>query len=109
MPATLTKRREFTTVAKKGAHVVTAGLILQMARRRDEGLARIGYTVSAKVGNAVVRNRVKRRLRALWQEIAPQFMQAGCDYVLIGRRAAFDRLYEKLKRDLVFAFHQIHR
>lgn len=73
-----------------------------MIRRRrgdgDDGV-RVGFTVTRKMGGAVVRNRIKRRLRAAVREIAPLHAEAGCDYVLIARRAAFDRNYADLLDD----------
>ena len=66
---------------------------------------RVGFTVSKKVGNAVERNRVRRRLREVVRLASPSGMQPGYDYVLIGRRRAlelpFDRLVEDFNRALV--------
>ena len=68
---------------------------------------RVGFTVSKKVGNSVERNRVKRRLRALASEILPKCAQSGFDLVLIGRRAAINRPYAKLKGDLLKALDKM--
>jgi ribonuclease P protein component len=72
-------------------------------RRGDEGPVRVGFTVSKKVGNAVERNRVRRRLREIVRSAA-KHLRAGHDYVLIGRRGAlacpFDRLAVEFDRAL---------
>ena len=75
MPATLTQRADFLSAAK-ARRQGTAGFLLQARRRGDDGPARIGYTCSKKIGNAVARNRAKRRLRAIAREILPDLAQA---------------------------------
>lgn len=90
MPAlgTLQQRRDFLAAAK-ARKAVTNGLILQNRARRDgDSSVRVGFTASRKVGNAVVRNRAKRRLRALAREIIGELGEPGHDYVLIARRDA---------------------
>ncbi len=61
---------------------------------------RIGLTVTKKIGGAVARNRIRRRLRAASREIFPQFARPGTDYVLIARKAAYDRNYQLLLDDM---------
>lgn len=61
---------------------------------------RVGFTVSRKVGNAVVRNRVRRRLREIAREVIPQMARADQDYVLVGRQGAIARDYLKLRSEL---------
>ena len=61
---------------------------------------RVGFTVSRKVGNAVVRNRVRRRLREIAREVIPQTARADQDYVLVGRQGAIARDYLKLRSEL---------
>ena len=120
----LRKRPEFLKVAAARAKFVTPGLILQARKRsgaaasgaaaasRGDGGAvevRVGLTVSRKVGNAVLRNRARRRLRALADEILPALGEAGTDYVLIGRRETLARSYADLGKDLRKALRQIGR
>jgi len=69
--------------------------------------ARVGYTVSKKVGNAVARNRAKRRLRAAAADVLPGVAAPGVDYVLIGRRRTLDRPYTALKQDLEAALGKL--
>ena len=104
----LKRRPEFLRVAGSGRKWVTPGLILQVARRRagraaigvPEGTARVGFTVSRKVGNAVARNRARRRLKAAAEEVLPLAAEAGCDYVIIGRGGTLTRRWPDLMLDL---------
>ncbi len=107
MLRSLKKRSDFLAVAATQQKWVTPGLILQARSREVTGVSRVGFTVTKKVGNAVVRNRVKRRLRALATGLLPARGKAGHDYVLIGRRLALHRDYRDLKKDLDFALKRI--
>ncbi len=70
--------------------------------------SRIGITVTRKVGNAVVRNRVRRRLLAVAEELLPTHGQAGYDYVLIGRAGSINRPFPQLREDLQRALARLH-
>jgi ribonuclease P protein component len=85
------------------------GFVLQL-RRRDDGnpAIRVGFTVTKKVGGAVVRNRLKRRLRALAREFLPSLGVAGADHVLIGRSGGIERDYALLGEELVRALKRTH-
>ncbi|CCQ72113.1 ribonuclease P protein component [Magnetospira sp. QH-2] len=103
----LKRRAEFLRAARSGLKSVTPGLILQARRRHGrerfafEGdSARVGFTVSKKVGNAVIRNRARRRLRAAAEQILADHALAGHDYVIIGRAATPERPFGKLLEDL---------
>lgn len=63
-------------------------------------MIRVGYTVTKKIGGAVVRNRMKRRFRALAAEILPVEGVAGADHVLIGRAGGVERPFDDLRREL---------
>lgn len=102
----LKHRREFVAVAGTGRKAVAQGLVLQAAAHAGDGPSRVGFTVTRRVGNAVVRNRVRRRLRAVADEILPSAAR-GFDYVLIGRAGAQDRPYDALRRDLVSALARL--
>ncbi len=68
---------------------------------------RIGFTVSRRVGNAVERNRVRRRLRAVVREVLMAHGKEGCDYVIVGRRASLARPYGELVHDLETALAEL--
>ena len=80
-----------------------------MRARDDQNAARIGFTVTKKLGNAVTRNRIKRRLRAAASQALPGLARDGHDYVLIGRQATITRDFGALKGDLHAAFERFHR
>lgn len=108
---TIKKRAGFLAAARARKHAARA-LVLQ-ARDRGEAdaapVARIGFTCSKKVGNAVARNRAKRRLRAAAAAIMPQGARPGWDYVLIGRRdQTATRDFSDLKADLSAALERVH-
>lgn len=109
--ATLKTRAEFLRV-RGGRRWSTPALVLE-ARSRPEGAPgpapRFGFTVSKKVGNAVVRNRVRRRLRALVAALDPALVREWHDYVLIARPAATDRSHRELKADLEQALARVHQ
>ncbi len=89
----------------------TDGFLLQ-ARNRQDGMntKRVGFTASKKIGNAVTRNRAKRRLRALAREVLAPLAHPGWDYVLVARpQATVTRAYEELCADLQRALGQVHR
>ena len=83
------------------------GFVLLVRDRKDgDPLKRIGYTVSKKVGNAVVRNRMKRRFRELAREIIPVRGHAGSDHVMIGRSSGIEREFNDLRNDLARALEK---
>jgi ribonuclease P protein component len=89
----------------------TAGFMVQaFARDDNRSLIRVGFTASKKIGNAVARNRAKRRLRALTHEMLPALGHAGWDYVIVAKPiATIDRDFAALKSDLTAALAAIHR
>ena len=93
-------------MAGAGRKWVTPGLILQ-ARARADGEARVGFTVSRRVGGAVARNRVRRRLRAAADRVLPVHAMPGHDLVIIGRATSLGRRFAALLGDLKTALQRL--
>ena len=108
----LKTRRQFLRVAAGKRKCATPGIVLQVAPQPAEDRARAdgpryGLTVSRRVGNAVVRNRARRRLRAAAEEILPLAAAEGNDYVLIGRQKTPVRDFDALKGDLLAGLRRL--
>lgn len=105
---TLRRRSDFLS-ANKGVRVSRPGFVLLVAQNAvpGHGGARVGFTVTKKIGGAVVRNRLKRRLRALARDILPVHGIAGADHVLIGRDDGLTQTFETLRSDLLFALKRV--
>ena len=108
----LKRRSDFRAVAQAaapGTRAHASGFILQAKLRAHAGPPRVGFTVSKQVGNAVERNRVRRRLRELIRLAPPGALCAGHDYVLIGRRAALKAGFDAMRKELSGALRRVHR
>lgn len=112
----LRRRSEFLKAARLGKKWVAAGLIVQ-ARQRSQGegpcdggsdAVRVGFTVTKKVGNAVIRNRVRRRLKAAAAEVLPKYAGPGQDLVIIGRMATINRRFPALVKDLETSIRKLN-
>ncbi len=110
----LKRRSEFLRVAGGRRKWVAPGLILQArpcptgaVSGSAEDTARVGFTVSRKVGNAVQRNRARRRLRAAVRHVMPGHAKAGYDFVVIGRSATLTRPFMFLLSDLESALKRL--
>ncbi|MCP4329891.1 MAG: ribonuclease P protein component [Alphaproteobacteria bacterium] len=104
----LTKRPQFLEVAAKGKKKATPGLVLQAyCHGNPEWGPRVGFTASRKVGNAVARNRARRRLRAVAERILPVAAAPAYDYVLIARKATPERPFTALMADLEDALRRL--
>jgi ribonuclease P protein component len=106
----LARRADFLKAAS-ARRQGTGGFLLQARDRADgEASVRVGFTASKKIGNAVLRNRAKRRLRALAREILAGSARPGWDYVLVARpEATVARPYADLRADLETALASVHR
>lgn len=109
---TIKKRSDFLLAAASGKKFITNSLILQMVKRSaahptTPETVRIGYTVTKKMGNAVIRNRIKRRLRESARLISAKHGQSGYDYVIVSRHKALTCNFSDLQRDMEFAFTRI--
>jgi ribonuclease P protein component len=104
----LQKRADFLA-ANSGLRVARGGVVLLV--RPNAGAAgvnvlRFGITVTKRIGNAVVRNRMKRRLRALVREVLPRHGLAGHDHVLIGRESGVERDFATMRAELLTALER---
>ena len=122
--ATLKKRSEFLRL-RGGARFATPSFVVE-TRPRISGVAslaapeasdpaaraadgpRFGFTVTKKLGGAVIRNRIRRRLKAVVGLVAPALARSNHDYVLVARLAALDRTFADLKKDLERALQRVH-
>lgn len=122
--ATLKKRSEFLRL-RGGARFATPSFVVE-TRPRISSVAspsspeasdpaalaadgpRFGFTVTKKLGGAVIRNRIRRRLKAVVGMVAPALARSNHDYVLVARLAALDRTFADLKKDLERALQRVH-
>jgi ribonuclease P protein component len=105
----LRKRADFLA-ANRGRRASTPGFILLVRDRKDDDSSmRVGFTVTRKIGGAVVRNRMKRRFRALAREIVPVKGIAGSDHVMIGRAGGVERDFALLRDELAGALDRLRR
>lgn len=105
---TLKKRADFLRAAT-GEKKVTRNIVVQVFRRPEDedGGLRVGFTATKKTGNAVRRNRIKRRLRALARNILPQSGARGIDVVLVGRWRAAESPFAELEQDFRYALKKL--
>ncbi len=114
----LRKRQDFLRIASGRIKWVAGSMIVQMANRsendkpednkpEDNATIRVGYTASKKVGNAVRRNRAKRRLREVVRRVLKAGGKGGHDYVLIARSSAVDIPFDQLIRDFSWCLKRL--
>lgn len=106
---TLRHRADFLRAASARRQAANGFLLQGRAREDDSSAIRIGFTCSKKIGNAVARNRAKRRLREIARAVLPEMGRPGWDYVLVGRpKVTIDRDFSALLQDLQGALVQLH-
>ena len=108
----LTKRGDFLAAARARLRLIAGpgqAMMVQGRKRGDDGPLRVGFTCSKKVGNAVMRNRAKRRLREIAQLLLKEHGKPGWDYVLIGRAGETTTCpFEQMQKDFAYALRKIH-
>ena len=102
------KRRQDFVAAARAPSQAMPGVVVQALNREDSEQPRLGFTCSKKIGNAVIRNRAKRRLREAARLVLAETAQNGFDYVLIGRMATAKRNFADLQKDLTAALKRLH-
>ena len=103
----LKRRQDFVAAAKAVSWGMPA-FMMQLRKRDDDGPARLGFTCTKKLGNAVMRNRIKRRLKESSRLALSTIAKASCDYVIIGRSSAETRAFDILQSDLISAVQRLH-
>ena len=98
-PPTIRRRADFQA-ARRSPSVGAPGFLLIKRRRGDEGPARAGFTITKKLGNAVQRNRIRRRLKAVAREAFAYGAEPGADYVIVARAPALTRSFASLLDDM---------
>ena len=103
----ITKRSDFLA-ANRGKRYATPGFVLLVFDRRDDDTAkRLGITITKKVGNAVIRNRMRRRFRELAMEMLGDLGKAGADHILIGRDGGIERDFGALRTEMAKALTKL--
>jgi ribonuclease P protein component len=102
------RQRAHFLAAASAEKAPAAAFVLQARKRDDDGPARIGFTVTKKVGTATERNRLRRRLREIVRLTGGSRVRPGYDYVLIGRRPALGLPFDRLAEDFDGALRRVH-
>ena len=107
----IVKRSEYLRVKQRGTSVAEPGVVIQAAPVANSSSylqPRVGFTVSKRVGNAVKRNRARRRLKSIASDVLPNEGFQAWDYIFIGRLVTLDRPYDLLLEDARSALRKIH-
>ena len=106
---TFKKRKDFLRVAQN-FYIATHNMVLQAAPSlSDTDDIWVGYTATKKIGNAVIRNKSKRRLRAVCREVLKAYAQKHVDYVFIARNSTASCNFQELRRDALYALKKINK
>ncbi len=106
---TFKKRKDFLRVAK-GAYIATHNMVLQAAPSLSEtDNIMVGYTATKKIGNAVIRNKSKRRLRAVVANVLTRYALPHTDYIFIARVSTAECDFQELQRDTIYAIKKINK
>jgi ribonuclease P protein component len=107
-PYSVIRKRADFLAANRGRRFATPGFVLLVQDRRDDNpVIRLGITITKKVGNAVIRNRMRRRFRVLARELLGKHGKSGADHILIGRGDGIERDFVVLRSDMKRAFEKL--
>ena len=105
----INNRSEFLFISKYGKKAISGGIILQVInlqeseiQKNSNEVIRLGYIVTKKIGKSVIRNKIKRRIRAGARKILANFAKPGYDYVLIGRKKVVDYSFDRINSELLY-------
>ena len=106
--SSIKNRKDFLKISTKGISSPQVGLILQTIANDDgNNNIRVGITATKKIGNAVIRNKCKRKLRVVANDILLEYAKENSDYVLVARDSTYDREIRLLKNDLIKALKNV--
>ena len=106
--SSIKSRKDFLKISTKGISSPQDGLVLQTIANNDENNnIRVGITATKKIGNAVIRNKCKRKLRVVANDILLEYAKENNDYVLVARASTYDREIQLLKNDLIKALKNV--
>ncbi|PPR79969.1 MAG: Ribonuclease P protein component [Alphaproteobacteria bacterium MarineAlpha2_Bin1] len=104
----INSRSEFLFISKFGKKAISGGIILQVVNRQKSEIdlypnetIRLGYIVTKRIGKSVIRNKIKRRIRAAAKKILSNYAKPGYDYVLIGRKKIVDYSFDNINSELL--------
>lgn len=109
LPERIRKRKHFLLAMHNGRKFVAAGVVFQAVPNNKPAGFRVGFTTTKKLGDAVVRNRIRRRLREVVRLCFAPKALLGYDYVFIGRNATLDRDFNLLKKDVSYVLRQFKK
>ena len=105
---TLKSSKDFMRL-KNGRFIRSLSFLLQGIENEHIDLIRVGYTVTKQNGNAVIRNKIKRRLKAITKDVFTKYGNAKWDYVIIGKKKTLVTSFEELKKELENTIKKIHK
>ena len=106
--SSIKSRKDFLKISTKGISSPQVGLVLQTIANDDgNNNIRVGITATKKIGNAVIRNKCKRKLRVVANDILLDYAKENNDYVLVARASTYDREIQLLKNDLIKALKNV--
>ncbi len=113
---TIKKRTDFLSITKKNSSYYSPSTLIlaqktpeKYLENQNQQFVRVGYTVTKKIGNAVVRNKYKRRYREIFKKLAPDFMKNNFDYIILARKEILGLDFQKIESDVKFCLKGISR